>query len=159
MTNVPTLEGVKFYCQPGAPGCGPTMTMTFGPAGRQWMKMLITSQWNGMKSWNLAFRLIFSWGIRWWSWNLKFGHTCDVTDSPGDSKYPKKGQLSSRGRVVIIVITWFDGGYMVSWQPLEQPLVIIVSTPLRVGLTIMTAGCSAGCQKTMSPSQIMLLLY
>ena len=41
--------------------------------------------------------------------------------------------------VVIIVITWFDSGYIFFWQPLEQPLVI------------MTAGCFAGCQKATSP--------
>ena len=44
-------------------------------------------------------------------------------------------------------------------RPLERPLVMIVGPPLRVGPTIMTAGRSAGRQNSITPSQIMLLLY
>ena len=59
-------------------------------------QMLISSQGNGMKRWNLAFRLLSSWGVRCWSQNrklFKIGPTCDVTGSPGDPKYPTKGQM------------------------------------------------------------------
>ena len=44
-------------------------------------------------------------------------------------------------------------------RPLERPLVMIVGPPLRVWPTIMTAGRSAGRQNSITPSQIMLLLY
>ena len=42
-------------------------------------------------------------------------------------------------------------GDMVFWQPAEQPAVIIVGPRRSRGPTIMTKGCSKGCQKTMSP--------
>ena len=83
------------------------------------------------------------------------------------SKIPKNRKEISKLRrlrrnpweVVIIVITWFGSGNMNFWQPLERPSVMIVVPPLRVGPTIMTLGRSAGCQKSISPSQITLLLY
>ena len=53
---------------------GPTCDVTGSPGHPKYPKkgqMLITSQGNGMESWNLAFRLLSSWGIRWWSQNRK----------------------------------------------------------------------------------------
>ena len=42
-------------------------------------------------------------------------------------------------------------GDMDFWQPAEQPEVMIVGPTRRGGATIMTEGCSKGCQKSMSP--------
>ena len=59
-------------------------------------QMLITSQGNGMKSWNLAFRLICSWGIRWLSHNFNIFKMYTQLwrhRVPGVPKYPKKGQM------------------------------------------------------------------
>ena len=42
-------------------------------------------------------------------------------------------------------------GDMDFWQPAEQPEVMIVGPTRSGGTTIMTEGCSKGCQKYMSP--------
>ena len=42
-------------------------------------------------------------------------------------------------------------GDMDFWQPAEQPAVMIVGPTRSGGTTIMTKGCSKGCQKFISP--------
>ena len=76
-----------------------------GPKYPKIEQILITSQGNGVKGWNLTFRLIFIWGIRCSSWKLKFfiiltHMRCHKV--PQGPKYPKIEQIliTSQGNVM-----------------------------------------------------------
>jgi hypothetical protein len=53
---------------------GPICDVTGSPGDPKYHKkgqIFLISQGDWMKSWNLAFKLLSSWGIRWWSQNRK----------------------------------------------------------------------------------------